>query len=54
MTVRKIAAIGRIAGKTNEGYIHTVNEFELWDVHRDTTIMGVYPLLKNGPLRLIA
>ena len=36
MTIRKIAAVRRIAAETHEGYIHTVNEFELWDVHGDT------------------
>jgi hypothetical protein len=40
MTIRKIAAIRRIAAKTHEGYIHTVNEFELWDVHGDTVDHG--------------
>ena len=27
MTIRKIATIKRIAAKTDEGYIHTDNEF---------------------------
>jgi hypothetical protein len=28
MTIRKIAAIRRIAAKPHEGYIHTVKKFE--------------------------
>ena len=28
MTIRKIAAIRRIAAKRHEGYIHTVKKFE--------------------------